>query len=179
MQDHTSVEQDAPQSTKTLDSDSIPSPSANSTSKTDDFDSVIDVSGKKMELSLSLIDGQPNTAQGLYVYKNVFNLMPESLGNFGKRLKTLKFFANEVNLFPPEVKDLVDLECLQLKVSPISLSGLTFSKLKTLKELELSKAPLRASGFPILAEVSSLKSLTKLSVCHFSIRFVFLSLSLM
>ncbi|CAO2821516.1 unnamed protein product [Amaranthus hypochondriacus] len=172
MQDHTSAEQDAPQSTKTLDSDSIPSSSANSTSKTDDFDSVIDVSGKKMELSLSLIDGQPNTAQGLYVYKNVFNLMPESLGNFGKRLKTLKFFANEVNLFPPEVKDLVDLECLQLKVSPIGLSGLTFSKLKALKELELSKAPLRASGFPILAEVSSLKSLTKLSVCHFSIRYL-------
>lgn len=137
----------------------------------EDIDSIVDVSGKNLELSLSLLDNN-DAAEGLYVYRNVFNLMPKSLGNFGRRLKTLKFFANEVNLFPPEVRDLVELQCLQVKVSSVGLMGLPFTKLKALKELELSKTPLRSSGFPILAEISALKSLTKLSVCHFSIRLV-------
>lgn len=106
------------------------------------------------------------------MYRNVFNLMPKSLGSYGARLKKLKFFANEVNLFPPEFRDLVELQCLQVKVSPIGLMGLPISKLKTLKELELSKAPPRRSGFPIMAEISALKCLTKLSVCHFSIRYL-------
>ncbi|KMS96166.1 hypothetical protein BVRB_001470 [Beta vulgaris subsp. vulgaris] len=137
----------------------------------EDIDSIVDVSGKNLELSLSLLDNN-DAAEGLYVYRNVFNLMPKSLGNFGRRLKTLKFFANEVNLFPPEVRDLVELQCLQVKVSSVGLMGLPFTKLKALKELELSKTPLRSSGFPILAEISALKSLTKLSVCHFSIRYL-------
>ncbi|KNA19759.1 hypothetical protein SOVF_058550 [Spinacia oleracea] len=161
------------QAPETLDSDRITTLATNSGAESDEFESVIDVSGKILELPLSLRDGDGgNSAEGLYVYRNVFNLMPKSLGGFGGRLKKLKFFANEINLFPEEIRDLVELQCLQVKVSPIGLMGLPLSKLKALKELELSKAPPRRSGFPILAEISALKCLTKLSVCHFSIRYL-------
>ncbi|XP_074292254.1 uncharacterized protein LOC141619128 [Silene latifolia] len=137
----------------------------------DDVD--VDVSGKTMELCL--FDGEvseKNDVDGLYVYKNVFNVFPKSMGNLGTRLKTLKFFANEINLFPDEFRDCFELECLQVKVASIGFSGLPLTKLKSLKELELSKAPPRPSGFPILAEIAALQSLTKLSVCHFSIRYL-------
>uniref|UniRef100_A0A803NAG5 Protein kinase domain-containing protein n=1 Tax=Chenopodium quinoa TaxID=63459 RepID=A0A803NAG5_CHEQI len=172
MQDQTPPEPEA-QTPEALDSDQIPPLPTNSGAESDEFDSIIDVSDKNLDLPLSLLDGDgENSAEGLYVYRNVFNLIPKSLGNFGGRLKKLKFFANEVNLFPQEVRDLVELQCLQVKVSPISLMGLPLSKLKSLKELELSKAPPKRSGFPIMAEISALKCLTKLSVCHFSIRYL-------
>ena len=171
MQDHKPAS-DEPKLQQSELSDRDSSPATSSVTETDEFDSVLDVSGKNLELSLFDAGDSVAAADGLFVYRNVFNLMPKSLASFGGRLKTLKFFANEVNLFPPEFRDLVELECLQVKVSPLGLTGLPFHKLKALKELELSKVPPRPSGFPVLAEIAGLKSLTRLSVCHFSIRLV-------
>uniref|UniRef100_A0A7C8ZJJ6 Protein kinase domain-containing protein n=2 Tax=Opuntia streptacantha TaxID=393608 RepID=A0A7C8ZJJ6_OPUST len=171
MQDHKPAS-DEPKLQQSELSDRDSSPATSSVTETDEFDSVLDVSGKNLELSLFDAGDSAAAADGLFVYRNVFNLMPKSLASFGGRLKTLKFFANEVNLFPPEFRDLVELECLQVKVSPLGLTGLPFHKLKALKELELSKVPPRPSGFPVLAEIAGLKSLTRLSVCHFSIRYL-------
>lgn len=128
---------------------------------------VLDVSGKSFEVST--LENSNDAAEGLYLYKNVFNLIPKSLGGLG-RLKRLKFFGNEINLFPSEFGSLVGLECLQVKISSPSFGGLPLNKLEDLKELELSKVPPRPSAFPILGEIAGLKCLTKLSVCHFSIR---------
>lgn len=134
-----------------------------------DDELVLDISGKNVEFSL--IENSEDSLDGLYLYKNVFNLIPNSVGDL-KRLRTLKFFGNEVNLFPSEFGGLVSLECLQLKVSPPVFGGLPLHKLKGLKELELSKIPPRSSAFPILSEIAGLEFLTKLSVCHFSIRYL-------
>lgn len=109
--------------------------------------------------------------ESLYFYKNAFSLVPSSVARLG-RLKTLKFFGNDVNLFPVEFGSLVGLECLQLKVSALGLNGLSFTRLKGLRELELSKAPPRPSVLTLLSEIAGLKSLTKLSVCHFSVRYL-------
>ncbi|KAM3754955.1 hypothetical protein ACB098_02G002000 [Castanea mollissima] len=130
---------------------------------------VLDVSGKSFEVST--LENSNDAAEGLYLYKNVFNLIPKSLGGLG-RLKRLKFFGNEINLFPSEFESLVGLECLQVKISSPSFGGLPLNKLEDLKELELSKVPPRPSAFPILGEIAGLKCLTKLSVCHFSIRYL-------
>ncbi|KAL6971671.1 hypothetical protein U1Q18_031351 [Sarracenia purpurea var. burkii] len=132
-----------------------------------DHDSDLDVSGKCLDLSIP--NGSEDSVEGLYVYKNVFNLIPRWLGGL-RSLKTLKFFGNELNLFPTEFRNLVELECLQVKISSPSLSGLPLHNLKSLKELELCKVPSRPSSFPLLSEIAALKCLTKLSVCHFSIR---------
>ncbi|KAK9664308.1 hypothetical protein RND81_14G032500 [Saponaria officinalis] len=134
--------------------------------------SIVDVSGKTIDLCLLDAAAAASEADGLYVYRNVFNMLPKTLGSLGTRLKTLKFFANEINLFPDEFEECRQLQCLQLKVASLGLAGLRLSKLTGLKELELSKAPPRPSGFPIFSEISALKSLTKLSVCHFSIRYL-------
>lgn len=138
--------------------------------KREDFDSVLDVSAKSFDFPV--LEGVDESVDALYLYKNVFNLVPREVGKL-KCLKTLKFFANGLNLFPAEFNDLGGLECLQVKVAAApGLSGLDFAKLKSLKELELSRAPLRPSSFPVLSEIGGLKGLTKLSVCHFSIRSV-------
>ncbi|XP_077239811.1 leucine-rich repeat protein kinase family protein [Tasmannia lanceolata] len=134
-----------------------------------DGESVIDVSGKNCEISL--LDRMDDSARVLYMYKNSFSLIPRSIGRCG-RLKTLKFFANEIEVFPSEVGNLVELECLQVKVSSPGLSGLPLQKLRALKELELCKVPARPSAFSVLSQIASLKCLTKLSVCHFSIRYL-------
>ncbi|CAK9171189.1 unnamed protein product [Ilex paraguariensis] len=134
-----------------------------------DDESVIDVSGRSLDFPV--LEGTENSIEGLYIYKNVFNLIPRAVGGFG-RLKTLKFFANEVNLVPPGFRNLVELECLHVKVSLPGLSDLNLGRLKGLKELELSRVPPRPSAFPILGEIAGLKCLTKLSVCHFSIRYL-------
>ncbi|XP_031251870.1 uncharacterized protein LOC116141431 [Pistacia vera] len=141
---------------------------------TDDVESVVDVSGKIVEFPLLETDGDEkpdNSVEGFYLYKNVFNLIPKSVGRFGK-LKNLKFFGNEINLFPDEVGNLVGLECLQVKISSPGFNGLALNKLQGLKELELSKVPPRPSVLTLLSEIAGLKCLTKLSVCHFSIRFL-------
>ncbi|XP_073137023.1 uncharacterized protein [Henckelia pumila] len=131
--------------------------------------SAIDVSGKILDFPL--IDVGKNEVEEVYMYKNELNLIPRVVGRL-KGLKTLKFFANEMNLFPREFKNLVELECLQVKVSIPGLSGLELSKLKNLKELELCRVPPRPSAYPILSEIAGLKCLTRLSICHFSIRYL-------
>ncbi|CAI9287241.1 unnamed protein product [Lactuca saligna] len=138
-------------------------------------ESAIDASGKTLDLQVldesRISDGDNSSIEGLYVYKNTFNLIPRSVGGL-VRLKTLKFFGNEVNLFPSEFGNLVNLERLQVKISLPGLTGLPLQKLKALKELELSKAPSRPSAFPLLGDIMGLERLTKLSVCHFSIRYL-------
>ncbi|EEF45224.1 ATP binding protein, putative [Ricinus communis] len=136
----------------------------------DDDELVLDVTGKSLDFDY-LLEKADDSLDGLYLYKNVFSLVPKSVGNLGK-LRTFKFFGNEVNLFPIEFGNLVGLERLQVKVSSLGLNGLGLNKLKGLKELELSKAPSRPSVFTILSEIAGLKCLTKLSVCHFSIRYL-------
>lgn len=141
----------------------------------DDDESVLDVSGKRMEFSIMENSNKDDKAvKGLYLYKNVFNLIPKEVGSLG-RLRTLKFFGNEINLFPSEIGSLVGLENLQVKISSFGFGGLPLHKLQGLKELELSKVARRPSPFSILSEISGLSCLTKLSVCHFSIRLVFRS----
>lgn len=130
-------------------------------------DSVLDVSGRNLDSNF--LDGSSSSVKGLYIFRNAFNLIPKSVGDF-RELRMLKFFGNEINLFPPELKNFVGLECLQVKLSSPGLGGLSLHKLKGLKELELSKIPPKPSSFPILSEIAGLKCLTKLSVCHFSIR---------
>ncbi|KAF7806914.1 Mitogen-activated protein kinase kinase kinase 1 [Senna tora] len=135
----------------------------------DNGDAVLDVSGKTVEFPE--LENAEDSVEGLYFYKNVYNLIPKSLGGLG-RLRTLKFFGNEINLFAPEFGNLMGLECLQMKISSPGIGGLPLHKLKGLKELELSKMPPRPSAFPILTEIAGLKCLTKLSICHFSIRYL-------
>ncbi|RID40175.1 hypothetical protein BRARA_J00237 [Brassica rapa] len=136
-------------------------------------ESVIDVSGQSLDLSLlDNNNSDDGSVKGLYFFRNVFTLIPKSIGGFGS-LKKLKFFSNEIDLFPPELGGLVDLEYLQVKISSPSLGeGLSWDKLKALKELELTKVPKRSSALTLLSEISGLKSLTRLSVCHFSIRYL-------
>ena len=135
-------------------------------------DSVLDVSGKTLDLEYPEIrNGGGDAIESYYVYKNVFNLIPKTVGSLGK-LKTLKFFANEINLFPPEFSYLAQLESVQVKISSPGLNGLPLQKLKALKELELSKVPPRSNAFLILREIAGLNLLTRLSVCHYSIRYI-------
>uniref|UniRef100_A0A1J3JM25 Serine/threonine-protein kinase PAK 6 n=1 Tax=Noccaea caerulescens TaxID=107243 RepID=A0A1J3JM25_NOCCA len=135
-----------------------------------DDESVVDVSGQNLEFSL--LGNADDSVKGLYFFRNVFNLIPKSIGGLG-RLRKLKFFSNEIDLFPPELGSLVDLEYLQVKISsPGFGNGLSWDKLKGLKELELTKVPKRSSALTLLSEISGLKSLTRLSVCHFSIRYL-------
>lgn len=132
-------------------------------------DDIHDVSGKSLEFSL--LEDADESVEGLYLYKNSFNLLPRTLCRLGN-LRTLKFFANEVNIFPAEFEKLIELECLQIKVSSPGFSSLPLHKLEALKELDLSKVPPRTTDFPILNDISKLQCLTKLSVCHFSLRYL-------
>ncbi|KAK8661435.1 hypothetical protein V6N13_091039 [Hibiscus sabdariffa] len=132
-------------------------------------ETVLDVSGKSLEFSI--LGDSKESVDGLYLYRNVFNLIPKSVGAFS-RLRNLKFFGNEFNLFPAEVGGLVGLECLQVKISPPGFNDMSLSKLEGLKELQLSRIPRRSSVLTLLSEISGLKCLTKLSVCHFSIRYL-------
>ncbi|CAH8336792.1 unnamed protein product [Eruca vesicaria subsp. sativa] len=137
-----------------------------------DDDSVVDVSGQSLELSLLGGCNPDDSVKGLYFFRNAFNLIPKSIGELG-RLKKLKFFSNEIDLFPSELGNLVDLEYLQVKISsPGFGDGLCWDKLKGLKEVELVKVPKRSSALTLLSEISGLRSLTRLSVSHFSIRYI-------
>ena len=147
------------------------SPTDSSESVTDEG-VALDVSGKSLEFPAAEENAEDSAAESLYLYKNVYSLVPKWVGGLA-RLRTLKFFGNEVNLFAPEFGNLTGLECLQMKISSPGIGGLPLHKLKGLKELELSKGPPRPSAFPLLTEIAALKRLTKLSVCHFSIRLVF------
>ncbi|XP_068635778.1 uncharacterized protein [Aristolochia californica] len=134
-----------------------------------DSETEVDVSEEIMELPL--INRPKENVNAMYIYKNSFNLIPRAIGGFSG-LRTLKFFANEINVFPMEVGVLAELECLQVKVSSPGISEIPFLKLKSLKELELRKVPPRLSEFSLLTGIASLKILTKLSLCHFSIRYL-------
>ncbi|WOK99239.1 hypothetical protein Cni_G07951 [Canna indica] len=134
-------------------------------------ETVADICGNTWEVSLFERQSPEGVADGLYVYHNMFHLVPSEIGRL-RRLKTLKFFANEVEVLPPEAGELVELERLQVKVSSPGISGLPFRKLKSLSELELCQVPPRLSALSILSEISGLKCLTKLSVSNFSIRYL-------
>ncbi|CAA7394889.1 unnamed protein product [Spirodela intermedia] len=135
----------------------------------------VDVSGKLWEMPLlecsPLLRPGGGTVEGLYVYNNAFSLMPRSIWQFSQ-LKTLKFFGNEINVLPPETGDVLELEKLQVKLSWPGFSGIPFRKLTALKELELSNASARSPAFSILTEIIGLTCLTKLSICHLSIRYL-------
>jgi hypothetical protein len=73
-------------------------------------------------------------------------------------------------VLPLEAGELVELERVQIRVSSPRISEAPFRNLKSLKELELCKVPPRPSTLSILSEITNLKCLTKLTVCHFSIR---------
>lgn len=132
----------------------------------------LDVSGRNLEFPVPE-NAKEDSVESLYMYRNVYSLIPKSVGAL-VRLRTLKFFGNEINLFAPEFGNMTALERLQMKISSPGIGGLPLHKLKGLKELELSKGPPRPSAFPILTEIAALKCLTKLSICHFSIRLIFL-----
>ncbi|KAG0458383.1 hypothetical protein HPP92_023540 [Vanilla planifolia] len=133
-------------------------------------ETVVDVSAKSWDVSL--FEKPPSTsAQELYVYHNTFHLIPRSIRRL-QRLKTLKFFANEIEILPQETVDLAELESLQVKVSLPGISGISLQKLKSLRELELHRVPPKLKAFSIFSDVSGLKCLTKLSICHFSIRYL-------
>ncbi|CAN6462951.1 unnamed protein product [Victoria cruziana] len=137
-----------------------------------DDEEILDVSGKKVECHL--LDAPPpggNIVSELYIYKNTFNLIPSGVERL-TGLKTLKFFANEVNVFPPEMCGMTELERLHVKVTSPEFGGFELQKLKELKELELSRAPPRPSAVSILCGLANLSCLTRLSVCHFSIRYL-------
>lgn len=142
-----------------------------------EVDGVIDVCGNEWAFPLLDETGEvklqtPERVRELYVYNNVFTLIPVSVNRL-KRLKTLKVFSNEVNLFPSEVGGFEELEHLQVKVCSSELGALPpLEKLEALKVLELFKIPPRPSAFNLSSDISSLRSLTRLSVCHFSISFL-------
>lgn len=137
----------------------------------------VDVSGKNLEMPLLELPFPPGSpgreapVGGLYVYNNAFSLVPRSIGRLSQ-LKILKFFGNEIDVLPLEAGDLLELERLQVKVSWPGMSGIPFRKLQSLKELELCNVPTRPSAFSVLTEIAGLSCLTKLSVCHLSIRYV-------
>ncbi|KAK1270768.1 Phosphoenolpyruvate carboxylase kinase 1 [Acorus gramineus] len=138
---------------------------------------VLDVSEKRWEVSLledhrsRSLEMEDPEVRGLYIYHNVFHLVPQSIGRL-QGLRKLKFFANEIDVFPPQVGELSDLESLQIKVSSPALSGFPLRKLNVLKELELCRVPQGPLGFSVLSEIVALTRLTKLSICHFSIKYL-------
>lgn len=161
---------DSPPETREIPEDHNNTPDESPDPAGIDEGATLDVSGKNLEFPAPE-NSKDDTAESLYIYKNVYSLIPKSVGGL-VRLKTLKFFGNEINLFAPEFENMTRLERLQMKVSSPGIGGLPLHKLKGLKELELSKGPSRPSAFPILTEISALKCLTKLCICHFSIRLV-------
>ena len=117
----------------------------------------------------------PFRAGEVYIYRNVYNLVPRSIGEQrGGGLRALKFFGNDVEVLPPEAGDLDALQSLQVKVSAPRVSGAVLRRMRALRELELSMVPPRPSACSILVEIAGLKCLTKLTICHFSIRYAHL-----
>ncbi|PIA64690.1 hypothetical protein AQUCO_00100266v1 [Aquilegia coerulea] len=133
-----------------------------SENETMDEELIEDVSGKTWELAVLNKNNLEDSIKGLYVYKNIFNLIPRSW-----RICAVEMFE----VFQTE--NLVELERLQVKISSPAISGLSLQKLKALQELELSKVqPRLSSVFPLLSEIVKLKCLKRLAICHFSIRYL-------
>lgn len=82
-----------------------------------------------------------------------------------------KFFSNEIEILRPGAGHMEDLERLQVTFPLPGFSGISFEKLKFLKELELCSAPPRPLALSMSGQFGSLYCLTKLSICRFSIRY--------
>ena len=107
--------------------------------------------------------------KNMYVYDNSFSVLPASTRIF-KQLRKLKYWANEVKMLPDEIGELTELEEVCLKMSPAGLGSLPpLSKLNGLRALELHQAPALPSSATLTRDIAQLRSLTRLSVCHFSI----------
>jgi len=131
-----------------------------------------DVAGNVWDLA-TLPTPPAGGGREIYIYRNTFNLVPRSIGGGASGLRSLKFFGNDVEVLPADAGGELDgLESLQVKVSAPRVSGAPLRRMQALKELELSMVPPRPSSCSILAEVAGLKCLTKLTICHFSIRYV-------
>nr|CAB3498247.1 unnamed protein product [Digitaria exilis] len=131
-----------------------------------------DVAGNVWDLA-TLPTPPAGAGREIYIYRNTFNLVPRSIGGGGAGLRSLKFFGNDVEVLPTDSSGELDgLESLQVKVSAPRVSGAPLRRMQALKELELSMVPPRPSSCSILAEVAALKCLTKLAICHFSIRYL-------
>lgn len=123
--------------------------------------------------SLASLAHMPNDMaarfKNMYVYDNSFSVLPASTRIF-KQLRKLKYWANEVKLLPDEIGELTELEEVYLKMSPTGLGSLPpLSKLNGLRALELHQAPVLPSSATLTRDIAQLRSLTRLSVCHFSI----------
>jgi hypothetical protein len=107
--------------------------------------------------------------KNMYVYDNSFSVLPASMRIF-KQLRKLKYWANEVKVLPDEISELTELEEVYLKMSPTGLGSLPpLGKLNGLRALELYQAPVPPSSATLTRDIAQLRSLTRLSVCHFSI----------
>ncbi|KAL2651050.1 hypothetical protein R1flu_019178 [Riccia fluitans] len=107
--------------------------------------------------------------KNMFVFDNKFTVIPACVQNF-KNLRQLKFFSNEVTTLPREVGELTQLEQLFLNICPAGLGSLPpLEKLRSLKALELHQKPARPSASTLSREIAQLHSLTRLSVCNFSI----------
>lgn len=147
---------------------SVPGPEDLPTRRSD----AADVAGNVWDLA-TLPAPPAGAGREIYIYRNTFNLVPRSIGGGGAGLRSLKFFGNDVEVLPTDSSGELDgLESLQVKVSAPRVSGAPLRRMQALKELELSMVPPRPSSCSILAEVAALKCLTKLAICHFSIRYV-------
>ncbi|BBM97151.1 hypothetical protein MPTK1_1g03380 [Marchantia polymorpha subsp. ruderalis] len=144
------------------------------TSERSEEEDVIDVSPSGCTLS-SLSTAMQETAsrvKNMFVFDNSFTVLPSSIQNF-KNLRKLKFFSNEVRTLPQELGELTQLEHLYLKICPAGLGTLPpLDKLRSLRALELHQVPVRPSASTLSREIAQLHSLTRLSVCHFSISWV-------
>lgn len=137
----------------------------------DDDDDVLDISPNGNTLASLAFTPQEVAARfkNMYVYDNLFPVLPASTRKF-KHLRKLKYFSNEVKVLPDEVGDLTELEQLYLKISPTGLVGLPpLGKLSRLRALELHQAPAPPSAATLTRDITQLHSLTRLSVCRFSI----------
>lgn len=77
----------------------------------------------------------------------------------------------QVRFLPCEVASLVHLETLYLKTDPSSLAKLPdLDNLTSLKSLELQQVPLRPQLLTLPPSIGKLKNLTRLALCHYSIR---------
>ncbi|CAM6037021.1 unnamed protein product [Sphagnum compactum] len=137
-------------------------------------DEIVDVSPSGLSLE-SLAYTKRDVAarfKKMYVYDNSFPVLPASIGEF-KHLRKLKFFSNEVKILPDGVGELQELEHLYLKMSPSRLGSLPpLGKLSGLRALELHQAPTPPSAATLSRDIAQLHSLTRLSICHFSLSWI-------
>ncbi|CAM6083672.1 unnamed protein product [Calypogeia fissa] len=139
-----------------------------------DEEEIVDVSPSGSSLSSLGIakKEQAGKVKNMFVFDNTFTVLPASIRKY-KNLRKLKFFSNEVRTLPEELAELTQLEQLYLKVSPAGLGSLPpLEKLRSLKALELHQVPVRPSASSLSREIAQLHSLTRLSICHFSISWV-------